>query len=104
MSSTTVGFGQPPVRCCGSRRGPAFRERGWLERKRETQRTQKGTQTDGPKLTGVSAADLARIRNANLGRFTIDRLMTILSGPGQDVNVSIDVHPRRSAASVKARV
>lgn len=32
--------------------------------------------------TGVAAADFSRIRNANLGRFTIDRLMTILSSLG----------------------
>jgi len=29
-------------------------------------------------VTGVAAADFSRIRKANLGRFTIDRLMTIL--------------------------
>ncbi len=31
-------------------------------------------------LTGIAAADFSRIRRANLGRFTIDRLMTMLSG------------------------
>nr|WP_294503093.1 XRE family transcriptional regulator [uncultured Rhodopila sp.] len=31
-------------------------------------------------LIGVAAADFKRVRNANLGRFTIDRLMTILAG------------------------
>jgi predicted XRE-type DNA-binding protein len=55
-------------------------------------------------LTGVAAADFSRIRNANLGRFTIDRLMTILSGLGQEVAVSEDVHPRRSAAPVEVRL
>jgi predicted XRE-type DNA-binding protein len=55
-------------------------------------------------LTGVAAADFSRIRNANLGRFTIDRLMTILSGLGQEVAVSVDVHPRRSAAPVEVRL
>lgn len=48
-------------------------------------------------LTGVAAADFSRIRKANLGRFTIDRLMTILAGLGQDVEVTVKVHPRRSA-------
>ncbi len=52
-------------------------------------------------MTGVAAADFSRIRNANLGRFTIDRLMTILSGLGQEVEVSINVHPRRAAAPVE---
>jgi predicted XRE-type DNA-binding protein len=31
-------------------------------------------------ITGVAAADFSRIRKANLGWFTIDRLMTILAG------------------------
>lgn len=48
-------------------------------------------------LTGVAAADFSRIRNAKLGRFTIDRLMTILAGLGQEVDVTVDVHPRRAA-------
>jgi predicted XRE-type DNA-binding protein len=46
-------------------------------------------------ITGVAAADFSRIRKANLGRFTIDRLMTILSGLGQEVEVTVDIHPRR---------
>ena len=33
-------------------------------------------------VTGIAAADFSRIRRANLGRFTIDRLMTILSRLG----------------------
>lgn len=48
-------------------------------------------------LTGVAAADFSRIRKANLGRFTIDRLMTILGGLGQEVDVTVRVHPRRPA-------
>jgi len=47
-------------------------------------------------ITGVAAADFSRIRKANIGRFTIDRLMMILSGLGQDVEVSVRVHPRRA--------
>lgn len=45
--------------------------------------------------TGVAAADFSRIRQAKLDRFTIDRLMTILAGLGQEVEVTVDVHPRR---------
>jgi predicted XRE-type DNA-binding protein len=45
-------------------------------------------------LTGIAAADFSRIRKANLGRFTIDRLMTILAGLDQEVDVTVDVHPR----------
>jgi predicted XRE-type DNA-binding protein len=49
---------------------------------------------DAHALTGIAAADFSRIRRANLGRFTIDRLMTILSRMGQEVEVSVNVHPR----------
>ena len=49
---------------------------------------------DAHALTGIAAADFSRIRRANLGRFTIDRLMTILSRLGQEVEVSVNVHPR----------
>jgi predicted XRE-type DNA-binding protein len=49
-------------------------------------------------MTGVAAADFSRIRNANLGRFTIDRLMAILAGLGQEVEVTVKVHPRQSKA------
>lgn len=49
-------------------------------------------------LTGIAAADFSRIRNANLGRFTIDRLMTTLHRLGQDVAVDVKVKPRPAAA------
>ena len=44
--------------------------------------------------TGVSHADFTRVRNVQLDRFTIDRLMTVLNKLGQHVDVQIDVHPR----------
>ncbi len=44
--------------------------------------------------TGVSHADFTLIRNVQLDRFTIDRLMTVLNKLGQQVDVQIDVHPR----------
>jgi predicted XRE-type DNA-binding protein len=44
--------------------------------------------------TGVSHADFTRIRNAQLGRFTIDRLMTILNKLGQQVEMKITVQPQ----------
>jgi predicted XRE-type DNA-binding protein len=50
-------------------------------------------------LTGIAAADFSRVRRANLGRFTIDRLMTILGKLGQDVEVTVNVHPRRHASA-----
>ena len=54
-------------------------------------------------MTGFAAADFSRIRRANLGRFTIDRLMSILAGLGQEVEVTVKVHPRASGQQVEAR-
>ena len=50
--------------------------------------------------TGVSHADYSRIRNVQLDRFTIDRLMTVLNRLGQHVDVQIEVHPRVAAEEV----
>ena len=41
--------------------------------------------------TGIAAADFSRIRNANLGRFTVDRLMSILNRLGLRVEVKVRV-------------
>jgi predicted XRE-type DNA-binding protein len=45
-------------------------------------------------LTGVAASEFSRIRNANLGRFTVDRLMAILNRLGQEVEVHVTIRPR----------
>ncbi len=47
--------------------------------------------------TGVDHADFVRIRNAQLSRFTIDRLITILGKLGQQVDVHVEVYPRAAA-------
>jgi predicted XRE-type DNA-binding protein len=44
-------------------------------------------------VTGVDAAEFSRIRTANLGRFTIDRMIKILGKLGQEVNVEVTVRP-----------
>ena len=44
-------------------------------------------------LTRIPAADFSRIRNAKLDRFTVDRLMTILSRLDCDVEVKVSVRP-----------
>src|SRR5271169_5684063 len=46
------------------------------------------------KRTGIAAADFSRIRNADLGRFTVDRLMSIINRLGSRVEVKVKV--RRS--------
>src|SRR6266481_7577839 len=41
--------------------------------------------------TGTAAADFSRIRNADLGRFTVDRLMSIINRLGSRVEVKVRV-------------
>ena len=52
--------------------------------------------------TGINHADFTRIRNVQLDRFTIDRLMTVLNRLGQRVDVQINVHPREAAEEAPA--
>src|SRR5438105_3896861 len=47
--------------------------------------------------TGIAHSEFVRIRNVNLGRFTIDRLVTILGRLGQEVELSIHVRSRSAA-------
>jgi predicted XRE-type DNA-binding protein len=44
--------------------------------------------------TGVSHSEFSRIRQTKFSRFTIDRLMLILARLGQEVELSVSVHPR----------
>ena len=53
-------------------------------------------------LTGFAAADFSRVRQAKLQRFTLDRLISMLSKLDQDVEVSIDVKPRVHAHAISA--
>jgi predicted XRE-type DNA-binding protein len=46
-------------------------------------------------MTGVGHAEFSRIRNAKLGRFTLDRLIDILGKVDQDIVVTIAVASRR---------
>jgi predicted XRE-type DNA-binding protein len=56
-------------------------ERKWTTRRAE-------------EATGVNHADFARIRNANLSRFTLDRLMAVLTKLGQQVELAVTITPR----------
>ena len=47
--------------------------------------------------TGIAAADFSRIRNADLNRFTVDRLMTILNRLGSRIEVKVRVRRERAA-------
>ena len=48
--------------------------------------------------TGIAAADFSRIRNADLGRFTVDRLMSIINRLGSRVDVRVRVRRTRTTA------
>jgi len=48
--------------------------------------------------TGFAAADFSRIRNADLARFTVDRLVSILNRLGSRVEVKIRVRRVESAS------
>ena len=52
-------------------------------------------------LTGFAAADFSRIRNADLGRFTLDRLMKMLAAldAGARVTVKVDLSRLAPAAA-----
>ena len=53
-------------------------------------------------LTGFAAVDFSRIRNADLGHFTLDRLMKMLAGLDASARVTVKVdlsRPAQAAAS-----
>jgi predicted XRE-type DNA-binding protein len=52
--------------------------------------------------TGTAAADFSRIRNADLRRFTVDRLMSIINRLGSRVEVKIRLR-RAETAAIEAR-
>jgi predicted XRE-type DNA-binding protein len=47
--------------------------------------------------TGIAAADFSRIRNADLARFTVDRLMSIINRLGSRVEVKVKVRRAKKA-------
>jgi predicted XRE-type DNA-binding protein len=52
--------------------------------------------------TRIAAADFSRIRNADLGRFTLDRLVTIINRLGSRVDVTIKVRSMQASESLVA--
>ena len=48
-------------------------------------------------LTGFAAADFSRVRNADLGRFTLDRLMKMLAALDANARVTVKVDLSRPA-------
>ncbi len=62
------------------------------------------TVREAQRRTGVAAADFSRIRNADLGRFTVDRLMAILNRLGSRVEVKIKVRQMKDVKNSVAAV
>jgi predicted XRE-type DNA-binding protein len=52
--------------------------------------------------TGIAAADFSRIRNADLGRFTLDRLVTIINRLGSRIEIKVKVHRAQAAEHATA--
>ena len=52
---------------------------------------------EAEKLTGVSHSEFSRIRNAQLRRFTLDRLIAILGRLDEDVEVEVSFKMRHHA-------
>lgn len=50
------------------------------------------------KATGFAAADFSRVRNADYGRFTLDRMIRMLSALDETLEVTVDVRRRDSAS------
>jgi len=52
-------------------------------------------------LTGIDHGDFSRVRRARLDRFTVERLMAMLEGLGQEIEISVSVHPRQRAPDIQ---
>ncbi len=50
--------------------------------------------------TGVAAADFSRMRGADLGRFTVDRLMSTINRLGARVEVKVKVKAAKAVEAV----
>jgi predicted XRE-type DNA-binding protein len=55
---------------------------------------------DAEKLTGVAHSEFSRIRNAQLRRFTLDRMIAILGKLDEDVEVNVTFRPRQHSAEI----
>ncbi|MGL5114437.1 MAG: helix-turn-helix domain-containing protein [Beijerinckiaceae bacterium] len=58
---------------------------------------------EAEKQTGVGHSEFSRIRNAKLGRFTLDRMIEILGKLDQEVVVSVAFTSRRHTAPLQPR-
>ena len=49
--------------------------------------------------TPFAAADFSRVRNANLGRFTLDRLMRMLAALDGDLRITVHINAKPAMVS-----
>ena len=54
-------------------------------------------------MTGFAAADFSRIRNANLGRFKLDRMMRMIGALDDHIRVTIHVGLRAEDPATTAK-
>ena len=59
---------------------------------------------DAEKLTGVSHSEFSRIRNTQLGRFTLDRMIAILGKLDEHIEVSVTFRTRKRRLPGVSRV
>lgn len=59
---------------------------------------------DAEKLTGVSYSEFSRIRNTQLGRFTLDRMIAILGKLDENIEVSVSFRARKRRVVAVPRV
>jgi predicted XRE-type DNA-binding protein len=52
--------------------------------------------------TGIAAADFSRIRSADLGRFTLDRLVSIINRLGSRIEIKVKVRRAQSTGQAIA--
>lgn len=55
---------------------------------------------DAEKLTGVSHSEFSRIRNTQLGRFTLDRMIAILGKLDENIEVSVTFKVRKHGSPI----
>jgi predicted XRE-type DNA-binding protein len=59
---------------------------------------------DAEKLTGVSYSEFSRIRNTQLGRFTLDRMIAILGKLDENIEVSVSFRARKRRVAAARHV
>lgn len=59
---------------------------------------------EAEKLTGVAHSEFSRIRNARLGRFTLDRMIAILGKLDEDLEVNVTFRQRHPVVHNELRV